>query len=189
MDGGILAFIGFGLMLGLSGIGSAIATGMTGSGVVGLLKKRPETFGSALVLAAVPSTQALYGFVGFIIFQGALGTGHIDVAKGSIALGAGFALGLVCFLSAIFQAKVSCSGISAIASGHDVFGNTLILIAFPEFFAILSLVSAIMISQMITPDVAAAAVDTAVSAATAAVDTASEFIDTASKYYDTSAAF
>jgi len=135
MDGGLLAFIGFGLMLGLSGVGSAIATGMTGSGVVGLLKKRPETFGSALVLAAVPSTQALYGFVGFIIFQGALGTGrHIDVPTGSIALGAGLALGLVCFLSAIYQAKVSCSGISAIASGHDVFGNTLILIAFPEFF-------------------------------------------------------
>jgi len=185
MDGSILAFIGFGLMLGLSGVGSAIATGMTGSGVVGLLKKRPETFGSALVLAAVPSTQALYGFVGFIIFQGALGTGHIDISRGSIALGAGLALGLVCFLSAIFQAKVSCSGISAIASGHDVFGNTLILIAFPEFFAILSLVSAIMISQMITPEVAAAAVDTAVSTAAAVANSASGLVDTAASVADT----
>jgi V/A-type H+-transporting ATPase subunit K len=185
MDGGFLAFIGFGLMLGLSGIGSAIATGMTGSGVVGLLKKRPETFGSALVLAAVPSTQALYGFVGFIIFQGALGTGNIDLSRGSIVLGAGFALGLVCFLSAIFQAKVSCSGISAIASGHDVFGNTLILIAFPEFFAILSLVSAIMISQMITPEVAAAAVDTVVNTAASVANSAGEFIDTATSVVDT----
>jgi V/A-type H+-transporting ATPase subunit K len=149
MDGNIIAFIGFGLMLGLSGIGSAIATGMTGSGVVGLLKKRPETFGNALVLAAVPSTQALYGFVGFIIFQGVLGTGPTNISNSAVVLGAGFALGLVCFLSAIFQAKVCCSGISAIASGHDVFGNTLILIAFPEFFAILALVSAIMLSQMI----------------------------------------
>jgi V/A-type H+-transporting ATPase subunit K len=149
MEGGILAFIGFGLMLGLSGMGSAIATGMTGSGVVGLLKKRPEVFGNALVLAAVPSTQALYGFVGFIIFQGVIGTGAISVARGAVVLGAGFALGLVCCLSAIYQAKVCCSGISAIASGNDVFGNTLILIAFPEFFAILGLVAAIMISGMI----------------------------------------
>ncbi|MDR0304079.1 MAG: hypothetical protein LBH98_04820 [Chitinispirillales bacterium] len=150
LDANILAFIGFGLMLGLSGVGSAMATGMTGSAVVGLLKKRPETFGNALVLAAVPSTQALYGFVGFIIFQGVIGAGTVDdVAKGAVILGAGLALGLICFLSAIYQAKVCCSGISAIASGHDVFGNTLILIAFPEFFAILALVSAIMISTMI----------------------------------------
>lgn len=144
--GDVLAFIGLGLMIGLSGLGASIGAGMTGAASIGLLKKRPEAFGNALVLAAVPSTQALYGFVGFIVFQGFLGSGETTILQGAITLGAGIALGLVCLYSCVNQAKTCSHGISAIASGADALGKTLILAAIPEFFAILSLVAAILLS-------------------------------------------
>ncbi|MCL1947931.1 MAG: ATPase, partial [Chitinivibrionia bacterium] len=119
------------------------------SSVIGALKKKPDSFGSGLVFSAIPSTQALYGFVGYVIFAGQLEQAGFSVLNGSITLGAGIAMGLVCLISAISQGGVCISGMNAIGNGHNVFGNTLILIAFPEFFAIMSLVTAILLSQLI----------------------------------------
>ena len=150
--GYVLAMIGIGLMVGLSGIGSAIGTSIGGSAVIGMLKKKPDAFGNGMVLAALPATQGLYGFVGFIMYNGLLGgMGGAELAlwKGAVVLGAGIALGLAALLSAIHQGRVCASGITAIGGGNDVFGNTLILAAFPEFYAILALVAAILLQGLI----------------------------------------
>jgi V/A-type H+-transporting ATPase subunit K len=163
--GMILGFIGMGLMVGMSGFGCAIGAGNIPCALVGALKKRPEVFGQGLVLSAVPSTQGLYGFVGFVIFSGALATNGASTYNGALTLGAGIALGLVTFISAIYQANICVSGMNAIGNGHNVFGNTLILIAFPEFFAIMSLVAAILISAMFQPAVVVEAVAVAEQAA------------------------
>ncbi|MBD3392285.1 MAG: ATPase [Chitinivibrionales bacterium] len=152
MDWGhILSMIGMGCMVGLSGAGSAIGTSIGGMAVVGMMKKKPEAFGSGMVLAAMPATQGLYGFVGFIIYNGLLaGIGtSLSLWQGSVVLGAGIAIGLACLISAIKQGEVVANGIAAIGSGHNVFGNTLILGAFPEFYAILSLVAAILMQGLL----------------------------------------
>lgn len=153
LDGNILAMIGLGLMVGLSGSGSAIGTVIGGQAVIGMMKKKPDAFGNGMVLAALPATQGLYGFVGFIMYNGILanftqGAG-LSAFQGGVVLAAGLAMGLACFISAIKQGQVCASGISAIGQGHDVFGNTLILAAFPEFYAILSLVAAILMQALI----------------------------------------
>ncbi len=151
IDGNILAMIGLGLMVGLSGAGSAIGTAIGGSAVVGMLKKKPEAFGNGMVLAALPATQGLYGFVGFIMYNGLLGgmNGNMNTFQGGVVLGAGIALGIAALVSAIQQGKVCANGISAIGSGHDVFGNSIILAAFPEFYAILALVAAILMQGLV----------------------------------------
>ncbi len=149
--GSFLSMIGLGIMVGLSGAGSAIGTSIGGAAVVGMLKKKPESFGVGMVLAAMPATQGLYGFVGFIMYNRALSemAGVVSVYKGAIVLGAGIALGVAAIISAIQQGKVVANGIAAIGSGHNVFGNTLILGAFPEFYAILSLVTAILMQGLL----------------------------------------
>ncbi len=150
--GDILAMIGIGLMVGLSGAGSAIGTAIGGSAVVGMLKKKPDAFGNGMVLAALPATQGLYGFVGFIMYNGLMdgfkSTG-LTMFQGGVVLGAGLALGIAALVSAIQQGKVCANGISAIGGGNDVFGNTLILAAFPEFYAILALVAAILMQGLL----------------------------------------
>ena len=147
ITGYILAGIGLGLMIGLSGTGSAIGLVIGGQSVIGAIKKRPETFGANMILSGLPATQGLYGFVCYIIYSGLVNP-DIGVYQGSLVLGAGLAMGLSALFSAIHQGKVCAAGINAVGSGHDVFGNTFILAVFPEFYAILALVAAILMTNI-----------------------------------------
>ncbi|MDH4261485.1 MAG: ATPase [Spirochaetia bacterium] len=144
----ILALTGLGLMVGLSGTGSAIGLVIGGSAVIGMMKKTPDKFANGLILSALPATQGLYGFVAFIMYNESMNA-NLTLFQGAVVFGAGLALGLVTLVSAIQQGKICAAGISAIGSGHDVFGNTFILAAFPEFYAILSLVAAILMRNLL----------------------------------------
>lgn len=66
----ILAYVGVALMVGLTGIGSAYGLTICGNAVVGALKKRPDAMGTYILLSALPSTQGIYGFVGYFMVQG-----------------------------------------------------------------------------------------------------------------------
>lgn len=148
--GYIIAMIGLGSMVGLSGAGSAIGLAITGQSLVGALKKNPGCFGAAFVPFTMPATQGLYGFVGFIMYNGVI-TSEFTVFQGAVVLGAGVAMGIACLISAINQGKVCASGIAAIGSGHTALsGQTIILGAFPEFYAILSLVAAILMQGLLS---------------------------------------
>lgn len=136
----ILGYLGLGLMLGLAGIGSAYGTTIAGNAAEGALKKKPEGSGNYMVLSALPATQGIYGFVAFFMWLGR------DFAlDGPKLFGLGISVGLVCLFSAIRQGQVCANGIVGISQGHDVFTNTLIYAALPEFYAILALVGALMI--------------------------------------------
>lgn len=143
-----LALVGLALMVGVSGAGSAIGLAIGGSSVLGMLKRKPEAFGSGLVLSGLPATQGLYGFVAFMLYNGFV-KADLTMFQGCVIFGAGLMVGVVCLLSAIYQGKVCANGIAAIAQGHNVFGQTMVLAAFPEFYAILSLVGAIIIQGML----------------------------------------
>ncbi len=136
----ILGYLGMGLMLALAGVGSAIGTTIAGNAAEGALKINPEKSGNFLVLSAIPATQGIYGFVAFFMWLSR------DVAaQGPLMFGVGVSVGLVCLISAIRQGMVCANGIVGISQGHDVFTNTLIYAALPEFYAILGLVGAIMV--------------------------------------------
>ncbi len=143
-----LALIGLGFMVFLSGCGSAIGTSIAGQTTLGAVRKRPEMLGNGIVLTAVPGTQGLYGFVGFFLYQSSVDP-SISLFKGSLIFAAGLMLGVTCLISAIYQGKVCANGIDAIGSGHDVFGNTMVLAAFPEFYAILSLIAVILLKALL----------------------------------------
>ena len=134
----ILGYLGLGLVLALSGIGSAIGTTTAGNAAEGALKKNPKASGSYMVLSALPATQGIYGFVAFFMMLGKV------AESGALVFGIGASVGLVCMLSAIRQGQVCANGIVGVSQGHNVFTNTLIYAALPEFYAILGLVGALM---------------------------------------------
>jgi len=146
--GFILAAIGLGLMFGLSGAGSAIGLVIGGNATLGAIRKKPESFGLAMILSALPATQGLYGFVGYITFSSAVRP-DMDFFASAIIFGAGLGMGVVNLISAIWMGKVCASGISSMGMGQNVFGNTLILAAFPEFYAILGLVGGILMRGLV----------------------------------------
>ncbi len=136
----ILGFLGLGLMLGLSGIGSCIGTTIVGNAAEGALKKNPDKSANYMLLSAMPATQGLYGFVAFVMWLGS-----DFAANGPLLFGVGLGVGIVCLFSAIRQGQVCANGIVGISQGHDVLTNTMIYAALPEFYAILSLVAALMV--------------------------------------------
>lgn len=138
----ILGYIGLGLMLGLAGIGSSFGTTIAANAAEGALKKNPEKSSTYMILSALPATQGLYGFVGFLLW---LVVFKPDFAvMGPKLFGVGLAVGLVCLFSAIRQGQVCANGIVGESQGHSVMTNTLIYAALPEFYAILALVASIM---------------------------------------------
>lgn len=148
MEAIVLAYIGIGLMVGLSGIGSIYGVSISGNAAVGALKKDPDSFGNYMVLSALPSTQGLYGFVGYFVMSANL-TQNLGWFEASAIFGAGLALGLSGLFSGIRQGEVCANGVAAIGSGHKVFGNTMILGVFPELYAILGLLVVILINGSI----------------------------------------
>ena len=144
----ILGYIGVALMVGLSGVASCIGTSIAGMASVGAMKKNGGAFGSYMILSAIPGSQGLYGFVGFFMVNGLL-VDSMSLLQGAAVFGAGLLMGLVCLFSSYYQAKVCANGISAIGNGHDVMGKTLILAAFPELYAILTVAAVFLISNAV----------------------------------------
>lgn len=144
----VLAYLGIAIMIALSGIGSAYGVSVCGSATLGALKKRPEALGNCIALSALPSTQGLYGFVGFYLTYGKI-VPEMSWFAAAALFGAGLALGLVSLFSAIRQSSVCASGISGIGSGHNLFSSTMILGVFPELYAIIALLTLILIGATI----------------------------------------
>lgn len=144
-------------MVALTGIGSAIGVTICGNATVGAMKKNPDAMGSYIALSALPSSQGLYGFVGFFMALGLvqqLGAG-LNIIVAWAIFGAGLTLGVVGLLSAIRQAQVCANGIKTIGGGDNVFGATMVMAVFPELYAILALLVAILIFGA-APELAAA---------------------------------
>ena len=139
----VLGYLGLGLVLALAGIGSSIGTTIAGNAAEGALKRKPENSGNYMVLSALPATQGIYGFVAFFMLMNKV------AESGALVFGIGVSVGIVCMLSAIRQGQVCANGITGVSQGHNVFTNTLIYAALPEFYAILGLVGAVMAALML----------------------------------------
>jgi V/A-type H+-transporting ATPase subunit K len=126
-------------MLGLAGIGSCYGTSIAANAAEGALKKAPSKSSAYMVLSAMPATQGLYGFIAFMMSLSKV------QENGALMFGIGLGVGLVCLFSAIRQGQVCANGIVGISQGHDVMTNTMIYAAFPEFYAILALVGALLV--------------------------------------------
>ena len=146
----IFAYLGVALMVGVSGLASAVATARCGMASVGAMKKNAGAFGSYMILSALPGSQGLYGFVGFFMVQSFL-VEDMPLITGVGIFGAGLLMAIVTLSSALFQAKVCANGIVSIGNGNDVMGKTLILAAFPELYAILGVAATFLISGAIAP--------------------------------------
>jgi len=142
----LLAMLGLVLMLGLTGIGSAIAVSNAGNALIGGMRKNPDMFGKGLVLCALPATQGLYGFAAFFLFLLKLqDMASFTYMQAVLVFAAGAALGCAGYMSALYQSKVVSNGIVEMSNGRDVFGSTLILGVFPELYAILTFAASFLV--------------------------------------------
>ena len=147
----VLAWVGIGLMVGLSGTGSAIGCTIGAQAALGAMKRREDAFGNYMILSALPGTQGLYGFAAFfyfVVLQNLI-TPEITMTQGAAVFGAGLGMGIVCLMSAIMQGKVCASGINGIAGGQDIFGKSMVLAVFPELYAIIGFAACFLIGNIV----------------------------------------
>ena len=133
-----IGILGLSLCMILCGAGSAFGLYKTGSAAAGVLSEDNKKFSKIIVLALLPATQGIYGFVLAVMKSGA-------IAQGWNLFGAVIGLGVTGMLSAILQGITASSCIYAVGKNSAGSGKYVLFPAMIEFYAILSLVLGIMI--------------------------------------------
>jgi len=148
------AMIGAAAVFSLGGIGSAKGIRISASQAGGVLSENPELFGKLLVLVALPGTQGFYSLITAILigmWSGLLGGKVVLHPMQGIAIMAiGIATGMVEWLSAIYQGETSAAAINLVAKKPDSSGRAILLPALVETYALLGLLSAIVLLLYVT---------------------------------------
>jgi len=139
------------LMLG--GLGSSKGLHISGNQMAGILSEKPDLFGKLFVLMALPATQGVYGFV--LTFAGMI---FLGFNKGdTLSMGRGIALffclifiGIVLYVSAIFQGKNSAAAINLVAKQPEKAGGAILIPALVETYALLAFVAGFVLITFIT---------------------------------------
>lgn len=139
----IFAYTGVLLMVALSGIGSSLGLTICGKAVLGAMRKDPSKMGQYIGLSALPSSQGIYGFLGFYFANQHISPEMSTLAAVAIML-CGLLVGVVGLYSAYRQSLILASGIAATADGHNVFAASMVMAVFPELYAILATLVALL---------------------------------------------
>lgn len=143
-NGFVVGVLALAACMVLCGTGSALALFKTGSAAAGVIGEDPKKYSKVFVLAVLPATQGIYGFVVALI-----GTNNLAVSmtleQGLALLMATLPMTLVGFVSAFFQGKTSISSIQAVAKEDSISGKMILFPAMVETYAILALVITIML--------------------------------------------
>ena len=147
-------FMGAVFVITLGTLGSAIGIRISGSQAAGVLSEKPELFGKMFVMMALPGTQGFYSFVCgimMIVLSGVLNKGTvISNAKGLAFMTVGIGVGLVEWLSAIAQGQASAAAESLTGRQPSSSGQAILIPALVETYAVIALVSGILLLLWIT---------------------------------------
>lgn len=150
-----LTILGAAFAAGIAGLGSSVGVGLAGEVGAGVLTEDPGKFGLVLMLQALPGTQGIYGLLISFLAMLKIGLvgGTLNHVSWSIGLAIFFAcipVGLVGYISGIAQGKTSAASILMIAKQPGEAGKALILPAMVETYAVLSLLTSLLLLNGIT---------------------------------------
>ncbi|MEN8906879.1 MAG: V-type ATP synthase subunit K [Clostridiales bacterium] len=143
-NGTFWAFLGAAVAFFAAGCGSAKGVGLAGEAGAGVLTEDPKKFGPVMILEALASTQAIYGFVIAFLIIGKVST-DLSFQDGVVLFVAGLPIGIVGFMSGVYQGRVAAAGINMVAKRADGMGRAIILATMVEMFAIIGLIVSLLI--------------------------------------------
>lgn len=142
--GFILGLLGAALAAILPGLGSAKCVGILGESAAAILIDEPQKFARALVFQLLPGTQGLYGFIICVIALGKLSP-DMSLQAGLAILMACLPIIIVGYFSAVAQSKVTLADMDLLVKNEKQSTKGIILAVMVETYAILALVSSIML--------------------------------------------
>jgi len=130
------------LMLG--GLGSSTGLHISGAQMAGALSEKPDLFGKLLVIMALPGTQGVYSFV--LTFAGMILMGFskaekLSAGKGIVLCICFILIGVVQYVSAIYQGKNSAAAINMVVKQPEKAGGAILIPALVETYALLAFVA------------------------------------------------
>lgn len=135
------AYVGIAIAVLFAGYGSAIGVGLSGQAASGVITEDPAKFGKSVILAALPGTQGIYGFViGMLMFTKLGSIAQLTMAQGLQFLIAGLPIGIVGWLSGMWQGRVVVAGMGILAKRPEESTKGIIYAGMVETYAILAFV-------------------------------------------------
>lgn len=155
--GSILAFLAAALAFMPAAFGSAVGVTRAGQTVAGVVAEKPEVYSKLQVIQLLPATQGIYGFIiAFLIclkigvLSGTIAT--LTVEQGWQYIFGALPVGIIGFLSALYQGKIACSAITLVGKNPDMSGKGIAMTAVVETYAIFGLlVSFLMVFLGVNP--------------------------------------
>ena len=139
-----LGLLGAGLAAALSGVGSAIGTGIAGEAGAGLLCEDPSKFGKLLVLQLLPGTQGLYGLIISVMVMlniGILGGEPLtETSMGLSYLAACLPIAIGGYFSACSQGRVCAVGVNLTAKRPEESSKAIVSASLIELYALLAFI-------------------------------------------------
>ena len=136
-----LGWVGIYAPLALGSIGSMVGCARAGMAACGAMLDVERGFGRFVGIAAMPSSQTIYGIVVMVMLRR-----EVTAANGPGLFGIGFLAGLALMLSAFAQGSACAAAINASKSKPEVFGISLAPAALVEGFAVFAFVFALVLA-------------------------------------------
>ncbi|MGR8981212.1 MAG: ATP synthase subunit C [Gammaproteobacteria bacterium] len=136
-----LGWLGLFAPLALGAVGSMIGCARAGMAACGALLEVESGYGRYIGVAAMPSSQTIYGIVVTMALRREL---TIENSPGIFGLG--LLTGLALMMSAFAQGSACASAINASKSKLEIFGISLAPAALVEGFAVFAFVFALVLS-------------------------------------------
>lgn len=136
-----LGWVGIYAPLALGAIGSMVGCARAGMAACGAMLDVERGFGRFVGIAAMPSSQTIYGIVVMVMLRREV---TMTNAPGMFAIG--LLVGLALMLSAFAQGSACAAAINASKSKPEVFGISLAPAALVEGFAVFAFVFALVLA-------------------------------------------
>ncbi len=136
------AMIGPAVVLALACLGSAVGCGIAGMASHGVMARVEENHGKFIGMSALPSSQAIYGFVLMLLMKNAILANTLSAWN---SVGIGVFIGLAIMISAIYQGMCAATGIQASAKQPAVYGKCLAALGIVESFSLFAFVFALLL--------------------------------------------
>jgi V/A-type H+/Na+-transporting ATPase subunit K len=143
----LLGWIGLFAPTALGALGSIIGCSRAGQAACGAMLEVESGYGRFVGLAALPSSQMIYGIVVMFSLKN---VGAVTAINGIPLFAIGVLCGLTLMASAIYQGACCASAISVSKHKPEIFGLSIAPAAIVEGFAVFTFIFALVLSNDIS---------------------------------------
>jgi len=137
----VLGWAGIYGVMALSSIGSVLGCSIAGQAAIGAMLDTDSGHGRFVGVAAMPSSQTIYGLVVMLALNRA-----VTPENAPALAGIGLLAGLALMFSAIYQGQCCASAIHAAKAKPEILGLSLAPAAMVEGFAVFAFIFALVLS-------------------------------------------